>query len=662
MSIVFRLVLQFVLFTSCSMLILTDFHAQDYSQEQKVVAPNRKYNDRQGTAVSIQGKTIISGAWNKDVFTSPTDSLIDAGYAFIYQRSFDTWSFRDSLLAPDFDADDLFGRDVSIHGGYIAVGAPHEDEDESYLNTIDEAGSVYIYKEIAPGDWSFHQKIVAADRGTSWAFFGYSVELHDSILVVGAYGEGEDELGLNQIDGAGAAYVFELSSSGQWQETQKLVSSNRQFQDFFGSSVNVTAKNIFVGADFEDNGGQVNSGGVHVFEKNGSGIWIETAHLTSPINGALDLFGRAIDATDSLLIVGSDNDDEDENELNSIVGAGSAYVFRQNIFGTWLFEQKLVALYRGPNESFGHAVGIINDKIIISSPNDKTDSIGNNYLTKAGASHLFEFSSTTNAWELVRKSIAFDRGSNTFYGMSTAISENYIVSGAMWESRNELSTDSVWSAGALYINGSCIHTYDSIVINSCAPYPLPSGNGSLNIDGIYKDTILNSRNCDSIITINFIYTPLAPVLIQTGSILAATDTGSYLWVDCSSGYTIIPGETDSIFTPVSNGVYALILNQTPCSDTSSCYNITSVKIEETINEDIIRLYPNPVISKLFVDLGNQIDVSRVVLMNMDGSLVQDITISSELLLEIDMNMIATGSYLLRIISNNDSRVLKILKY
>ena len=144
--------------------------------------------------------------------------------------------------------------------------------------------------------------------------------------------------------------------------------------------------------------------------------------------------------------------------------------------------------------------------------------------------------------------------------------------------------------------------------------------------------------------------------------MAATDTGSYLWVDCSSGYTIIPGETDSIFTPVSNGVYALILNQTPCSDTSSCYNITSVKIEETINEDIIRLYPNPVISKLFVDLGNQIDVSRVVLMNMDGSLVQDITISSELLLEIDMNMIATGSYLLRIISNNDSRVLKILKY
>ena len=68
------------------------------------------------------------------------------------------------------------------------------------------------------------------------------------------------------------------------------------------------------------------------------------------------------------------------------------------------------------------------------------------------------------------------------------------------------------------------------------------------------------------------------------------------------------------------------------------------------------------LTKLFVDLGNQIDVSRVVLMNMDGSLVQDITISSELLLEIDMNMIATGSYLLRIISNNDSRVLKILKY
>ena len=72
---------------------------------------------------------------------------------------------------------DIFGSAVDVHGDYAAVGAPGKS---SY------SGAVYIYKR-TNGVWSLSQ--VFTDPGnTARDYFGCSLDLDDSRLVVGAPG------------------------------------------------------------------------------------------------------------------------------------------------------------------------------------------------------------------------------------------------------------------------------------------------------------------------------------------------------------------------------------------------------------------------------------------------------------------------------------------
>jgi L-lactate utilization protein LutB len=56
---------------------------------------------------------------------------------------------------------------------------------------------------------------------------------------------------------------------------------------------------------------------------------------------------------------------------------------------------------------------------------------------------------------------------------------------------------------------------------------------------------------------------------------------------------IVPGQMSSIFTPTTNGIYAVIVTQNGCSDTSSCFTVSGIDLDE--NDIILKLkvIPNP---------------------------------------------------------------------
>jgi hypothetical protein len=60
-------------------------------------------------------------------------------------------------------ANDEYGLGVSISGNYAIVGAYSEDEDENGLNTVTNAGAVYILYNDA-GNWVQVKKITAPFR------------------------------------------------------------------------------------------------------------------------------------------------------------------------------------------------------------------------------------------------------------------------------------------------------------------------------------------------------------------------------------------------------------------------------------------------------------------------------------------------------------------
>ncbi|MEZ4825086.1 MAG: FG-GAP repeat protein [Bacteroidia bacterium] len=133
------------------------------------------------------------------------------------------------IVAPDRKAFDWFGYSVAISGDYAVVGAQREGDDILSGSAILSSGSAYIFYNQA-GTWTQVQKIVASDRAPS-DFFGYSVAISGDYVVVGAESEDEDASGGNTLDRAGSAYLF-YNQAGTWTQVQKIVASDRETTDF----------------------------------------------------------------------------------------------------------------------------------------------------------------------------------------------------------------------------------------------------------------------------------------------------------------------------------------------------------------------------------------------------------------------------------------------
>jgi ethanolamine utilization microcompartment shell protein EutS len=95
------------------------------------------------------------------------------------------WNQVIKAVASDRGALDKFAYSVDISGDYAIFGALQEDEDSIGLNTISEAGSAYIFKNIA-GTWTEVQKIVASDRG-EYDYFGISVAISGRLCDRGGF-------------------------------------------------------------------------------------------------------------------------------------------------------------------------------------------------------------------------------------------------------------------------------------------------------------------------------------------------------------------------------------------------------------------------------------------------------------------------------------------
>lgn len=138
----------------------------------------------------------------------------------------------------------------------------------------------------------------------------------------------------------------------------------------------------------------------------------------------------------------------------------------------------------------------------------------------------------------------------------------------------------------------CSPTTSSITITACEEYISPSGI-SYTSSGIYEDTIANSLNCDSIITIDLTIYPLPSVTVtQNGSLLTASQAGgTYQWLDCNNSYSVINGETNQSYTPAETGNYAIEVNINGCIDTSACFLVDYTGIEElnSANKELVKI-------------------------------------------------------------------------
>jgi hypothetical protein len=236
-----------------------------------------------GGGVDLFGERALVGAPRGDGRDWAT------GAAYLFQRVGTSWAQAAWLRASDGARNDDFGRSVALGDGVAAVGA-HRDGDRGA-----ESGAVYLFGDGA-GNWSQTAKLAPADGGPG-DHFGWSMDLSGDVLVVGA----------PHHDDRGAAYVFRRSGS-DWRREAALEAPNGDTGDFFGFSVAVGGSTLLVGAPGHE-GASGPGGAVFAFSESG-GNWAFSATLAPDSGGAPgDRFGRSVALSNGWAAVGADGRD-----------------------------------------------------------------------------------------------------------------------------------------------------------------------------------------------------------------------------------------------------------------------------------------------------------------------------------------------------------------
>ncbi len=143
-----------------------------WKQEAKLMASDGGKTDIFGVRVAISGNTALVSARRDDI----EELGADAGSAYIFVRDGSTWTQQVKLTSPDGQADDRFGRGVSLSDDTAIISAMNHDANGS--NT----GALYVYKK-GLGGWHYTSKFVA-NRSMSDDKFGWNVGLSNGVAII----------------------------------------------------------------------------------------------------------------------------------------------------------------------------------------------------------------------------------------------------------------------------------------------------------------------------------------------------------------------------------------------------------------------------------------------------------------------------------------------
>ena len=374
-------------------------------QQAQLTAPDGATNDYFGYSVAISGGTAVVGAP-----FHPGGPTKGEGSAYVFTRSGATWTQQAQLTAGDRAAGDSFGASVAISGDTVVVGACGNST--SGMNPTE--GSAYVFTRSGT-TWSQQQELLDGEEATP-DYFGLWVAISGDTIVVGAP---DHNVGAN-VD-QGSAYVFTRSGT-TWNEQQELTAADGVAGDQF-ARVAISGDTIVVGVPGHYSYGNWRQGGAYVFTLSGS-TWSQQQKLTAADgDDPWDCFGASVAISGDTVLVGAP---QQASTGNSGDGQSSAYVFTR-VGIVWIQQQKLTAADWGAWDSFGEAVAISGDTIVVGAPDHN---VGANL--DQGSAYVFTRSGTT--WNEQQELTAADSAAPALdgdrFGSSAAISGATIVAGA----------------------------------------------------------------------------------------------------------------------------------------------------------------------------------------------------------------------------------------
>lgn len=443
---------------------------QLWVQKQKLVGwgQDRVTNDQYGFATAGDGNFLAVGAPGQSYDGKSDYYVSGAGAVYIWSYSDGDWNYVQKLSAQDGPtntnrlAGDQFGYSMVMVGEYLIVGAPTHDLDSTGVNSVTDAGAVFVYRRVS-GLYTLVQKITpTANRGAA-DLFGYSMAVDGDTLVVGAPQHDFDATGANSITDAGAVWVYRLNNS-TWNLEAKVTPTGtnaRVAGDQFGYSVSVKNGLMVVGAPYQDYdqlGGNTitDSGAAWVFRRSGSTWNLEDkVSQTGEERRNGDNLGSSVSVWADTMVVGAPNHGYDRFNRAFLANAGAAYVFKWN-GNAWTYSNKLTPIganARNANDLFGSSVAVWNGYIVIGAPQHAYDTDGTTTVTNGGAAWVFALNNN-GYWAQMAKLAAVGTNSRVAsdkFGSVLAIRDNTIVVGVPQHPNDTGGANTLTGAGAAYV-------------------------------------------------------------------------------------------------------------------------------------------------------------------------------------------------------------------
>lgn len=334
-----------------------------WTETAQLMASDGETDDRFGSAVAVDGNTLLvgatrpdssrgavyvfeknNGAWtqtarftaddlaagdnfgavlalsgNHALVTAPSQND-RAGAVYAFMKHNGMW-MQHAKLGTDIETNDRFGTAIALDGNMALIGAPRQDNNK---------GNVYTYwYDEAAGAW-MEKGLLESENLSVGSRFGSALTINDGWALVGAPMAGGF---------TGAAFAFQYDeAAGTWMEKGMIEPETEERQLRFGSTVDFGDGKAWVGAP----GANGFTGMIYLYEAGGD--WAAAGTIAQENGASRGFFGGTMDVHDDLAVVGIPGSD---------YGAGTAAIFGTNASGEWE-EQSTIA---GPVEGFDAVTG-----------------------------------------------------------------------------------------------------------------------------------------------------------------------------------------------------------------------------------------------------------------------------------------------------------------
>jgi hypothetical protein len=246
-----------------------------------------------------------------------------------------------------------YGFDVAIDQDLVAISNlqggdflshPYSSNVVAHQRVASQQTTTYVEVYRRTGSTWALESTLYSQMANTFDKFGYSLDIDDGTIVVGAPSDQNELFGVNPeislpvetSPQLGAAYIFEQASPSDWSKVTYLKANSYDVHAAFGNTVAIDGNKVLVGAPYHSDNQNDNpwnyQGAANLFVKTADG-WQDSIQILAPNPNSRDYFGYTAVLAGDLIAIGALNEASGatgingDQQDNSAPFSGAVYTF-----------------------------------------------------------------------------------------------------------------------------------------------------------------------------------------------------------------------------------------------------------------------------------------------------------------------------------------------